>query len=356
MAIGRSFKESLQKAMASIDGKDSGFFLGDVTKNDHHEMLKKATPKRLWHIAECFRQGSSIEQVSLQTNIHRWFLANIAELVAEEQNLKKMCALDLTAGDFRRLKKQGFLDQRLAELMGTSEQEIRTTRKKLGVIAQFKRVDTCAAEFIAHTPYYYSSYEEPFFAFQDGVLLPQSSNEAEPINADEVVVLGSGAIRIGQGIEFDCCATESVQALKKIGLKAIMINCNPETVSTDFDISDRLYFEPITLEHVLNVIDCEQPLGVIVQLGGQTPLSLARELKEAGVAILGTSADDIDRAEDRLRSREVFHSLGLSQPASISAQSVEEAKKGARLLGYPLMVRPSYVLGGRAMERVHNEK
>lgn len=359
MALGRSFKESLQKALSSLELKAHGFSYGLGEKSDEKisaENLRQASPKRLWRIAQAFRQGMALSEVALYTNIHPWFLAKIQELIAQEEALSTMELEDLNLVHLRHLKKEGMSDARIAELLGVKERDIRMLRKHHGVMPQFKRVDTCAAEFAAHTPYLYSTYEEPFFCLEDDALVPKNACEADITGNKKVVVLGSGPIRIGQGIEFDCCATESIDGLRDLGFETIMINCNPETVSTDFDVADRLYFEPITLEHVLNVVELEKPLGVIVQLGGQTPLSIARALSDEGIRIFGTSADGIDKAEDRLRSRELFMRLGLCQPPSLTAQSVEEGLKAASILGYPLMVRPSYVLGGRAMERVHHER
>jgi carbamoyl-phosphate synthase large subunit len=358
MAIGRSFKESLQKAMASLEEGFSGFD-PSVLKSELLDAtslnVEKPTPKRLWRLAAAFHRGYQVDEIAELSKIDRWFLQQIYEIVQWEQKLADLSLFELSQRDFRALKQAGFLDNRIAQIMGEREEVITKTRLKLGVVPVFKRIDTCAGEFRAHTPYLYSTYENPYFSLENGELVEQSGCEAHVSDRKKIVVIGSGPIRIGQGIEFDCCSTESIMAIRKMGLEAIMINSNPETLSTDFDIADRLYFEPITFEHIVNILSLERPYGVIVQLGGQTPLGLARAISEAGFTILGTSPDDIDRAEDRKRSSELFAHLGLNQPASITALNMAEALKGGKSLGYPLMVRPSYVLGGRAMERVHHE-
>jgi len=360
MAIGRSFKESLHKAMASLEEGSSGFdasiIKGDLGKcASMEEYLRKPTPKRLWRIAAAFQRGLTVDDVAKFTNIDRWFLFQIKEIVDLEQKISEIAFSRLEKRQILKLKMDGFLDARIAKIMGVTESDVSRARIACGVVPVFKRIDTCAGEFEAMTPYLYSTFEKPSFQLEGDELIEKRICEANPTARQKIVVLGSGPIRIGQGIEFDCCATASVPAIQAFGFEAIMINCNPETVSTDFDTADRLYFEPLTFEHVMNVLAMEKPFGVIVQLGGQTPLSLARALHEAGVRILGTSFDDIDRAEDRARSKELFDKLSLRQPPSSSASNVDEAKLSASHLGYPLMVRPSYVLGGRAMERVHNE-
>ncbi len=296
-----------------------------------------------------------MDDVARMSHIDRWFLSQIKELVDLEQKIAETEFSHLKKRDFLKLKMAGFLDARIAKIMGVTQDEVRRARISFGVLPVFKRIDTCAGEFEAHTPYLYSTYEKPSFRLVGDDLIENHACEANPKSGQKIVVLGSGPIRIGQGIEFDCCATASIPALQAFGFEAIMINCNPETVSTDFDTADRLYFEPLSFEHVMSVLDKEKPYGVIVQLGGQTPLALARGLHEAGIHILGTSFDDIDRAEDRARSKELFDKLSIRQPPSSSAANLEEGKLYANQLGYPLMVRPSYVLGGRAMERVHNE-
>lgn len=360
MAIGRSFQESLHKAIASLEegwvGFDAGMIKGDLERNVPLESyLKNPTPKRLWWIAEAFRRGLTIDDVANSSSIDRWFLAQIKEIVDEEFAISHKGLAHLTKPDFLRLKRLGFLDARIARLVGVREDEVWQARQAIGVMPVYKRIDSCAGEFLAITPYMYSTYEEPLYTMKDGALTKIVACEAHPSAAKKVIVLGAGPIRIGQGIEFDCCATECVPALQGLGYEAIMINCNPETVSTDFDSADRLYFEPLTFEHVMNVVHKEKPWGVIVQMGGQTPLSLTRALFEAGVTILGTSPDAIDRAEDRKRSQELFATIGLRQPPSCSVNTIEEGLAAAQNLGFPLMIRPSYVLGGRAMERVYTD-
>ncbi len=361
MAIGRTFKESLHKAMASLEehvtGFDAAVIKSDLQRHDPMtDYLQKPTPKRLWRIAEAFRRGLTVDDVAIISHIDRWFLAQIKDLVDMEQSLSEQCLAKLSAADFCKLKQAGFLDARIGRLLGEPEEKVRAARKRVHITPVYKRIDTCAAEFVAYTPYLYSSYEEPLRFIDDEKSHEQRGCEALPTDRKKVVVLGSGPIRIGQGIEFDCCATECVPAIQGLGFETIMINCNPETVSTDFDTSDRLYFEPLTFEHVMNVIELEQPVGVIVQMGGQTPLGLARALHDAGVTILGTSPDSIDRAEDRTRSKALFDKIGLRQPPSLSATTAADGERAAKLLGFPLMVRPSYVLGGRAMERVYTEQ
>jgi carbamoyl-phosphate synthase large subunit len=360
MAIGRSFAESLHKAVASLEegcvGFESSMIQGDPDRLlSMGDYLKNPTPKRIWRIAEALRRGLTIDDVATSTGVDRWFLAQIKDIVLEEIKVSQLHLSALTKKDFLRLKKLGFLDARIGKLVGAREEEVTKARMSCGVMPVFKRVDSCAGEFLAVTPYLYSTYEEPYAYVVNDEVHELTACESRPTSAKKIVVLGSGPIRIGQGIEFDCCATESVPAIQGLGFEAIMINCNPETVSTDFDIADRLYFEPLTFEHVMNVVAKEKPLGVIVQLGGQTPLALARALHQAGVVILGTSPDDIDRAEDRRRSQELFSKIGLRQPPSCSVSNLKEAVDAAQTLGFPLMVRPSYVLGGRAMERVHHQ-
>jgi carbamoyl-phosphate synthase large subunit len=360
MAIGRSFKESLQKAMLSLEEGSMGFDQAMI-KKDHvlsgslEDFLKKATSHRLWRIGHAFSLGYSVDEVARHSQIDRWFLQQIKDIIDLEEEIADRSLKTMSAEFFRKIKKAGFSDARIAALINQSEMTIREERKKLGVVPVFKRVDSCAGEFLAHTPYLYSSYEEKAFHITSESIEDFDHCEAKVTKKKKVIVLGSGPIRIGQGIEFDCCGTESIQAIKRLGYEAIMINSNPETVSTDYDIADRLYFEPISLEHVLNVSELERPLGVIVQLGGQSPLALARSLEDAGLEVLGTRPDNIDKAEDRKRSREIFKKLSLRQAASCTAQSIEEALSGVEAIGFPVMVRPSYVLGGRAMERVHSQ-
>ncbi|MCG6934392.1 MAG: carbamoyl-phosphate synthase large subunit [Proteobacteria bacterium] len=347
MAIGRTQQESLQKALRGLEIGVDGFdeVLLDRKSKDaidrlKHE-LKSPGPDRLWYVADAFRMGLDIEDVFQLTFIDRWFLVQIEEIVQLEEQVR---AQDLEALDKDRLfmlKRKGFSDRRLAKLLGSTEQEVRTHRHKLGIRPVYKRVDTCAAEFATNTAYMYSTYEEEC--------------EAAPTKRDKIMVLGGGPNRIGQGIEFDYCCVHAALALRDDGFETIMVNCNPETVSTDYDTSDRLYFEPLTLEDVLELIALEKPKGVIVQYGGQTPLKLARDLEAAGAPIIGTSPDSIDLAEDRERFQQMITELGLRQPPNRTARTEEEAVRLAEEIGYPLVVRPSYVLGGRAMEIVYDE-
>jgi carbamoyl-phosphate synthase large subunit len=341
MAIGRTFKEALQKAIRSLEQDRWGLTLdrpADVA--ELRELLRVPDPDRLFAIGDAFRAGLSLDEIHALTRIDPWFLANMQELVEFEPVLAR-AGLD-DAAVLRRAKQLGFADRRIARLTGREEAEVRAARRRHGVRATFKTVDTCAAEFVAHTPYLYSTYEE--------------EDEAPPTERAKVVILGSGPNRIGQGIEFDYCCVHAAFALRELGVEAIMVNCNPETVSTDYDTSDRLYFEPLTLEDVLNVVEKERPRGVIVQFGGQTPLKLAVALREAGVPILGTSPDAIDRAEDRQRFNALIGELGLAQAAGATARSLAEAEAIAADIGYPVLVRPSYVLGGRAMRIVHDDQ
>ncbi len=342
MAIGRTFKEALQKSIRSLEQDRWGLTLEKPVTGveELRAKLRIPTAERVFMIAEAYRQGLGTSEISQLTRIDPWFLEQIREIVAFEEDLQAAPFLDRTI--LRRAKALGFSDRRLAELVDSTEEEIRTLRLSLGVRPTFKMVDTCAAEFVAHTPYLYSTYEE--------------EDEAPPTERPKVVILGSGPNRIGQGIEFDYCCVHAAFALKELGVEAIMVNCNPETVSTDYDTSDRLYFEPLTLEDVLAIVEREQPLGVIVQFGGQTPLKLAVPLERAGVRILGTTPDAIDRAEDRERFAAILHRLGLAQPPNGTARSFDEAARVASNLGYPILVRPSYVLGGRAMEIVYDEE
>ena len=342
MAIGRTFQESLQKALrgleTGVDGLDE-----PVLEKDESLQLKLQTPgpERLWYIAEAFRNGWTLDYVYNLTFIDKWFLIQIIDLVDEESNLEVGCLETMEADRLRSLKRKGFSDRRLAKLLGTKEKAVRELRHKLNIRPVFKRVDSCAAEFVASTAYMYSTYEEEC--------------EALPTQRNKIMVLGGGPNRIGQGIEFDYCCVQASLALRADGYETIMVNCNPETVSTDYDTSDRLYFESLTLEDVLEIVDLEQPKGVIVQYGGQTPLKLARDLEAAGVPIIGTSPDSIDLAEDRERFQQLIIQLGLQQPLNRTAHNTEEAVLLAEEIGYPLVVRPSYVLGGRAMEIVYNK-
>ena len=342
MAIGRTFKESLQKAVRSLEiGRFSLPLELPAEVEDRVMFLKdkirKPNSQRIFWIASALREGMSVEEISGLSAIDPWFLYQIEDIVRAEGVIAKK---PKDREVLREAKSWGFSDRRLAELWGVKEAEVRNLRMESGIFPVYKLVDTCAAEFVAYTPYYYSTYEE--------------ENEVEADERPRVIILGGGPNRIGQGIEFDYCCVHASLALREEGYVSIMVNSNPETVSTDYDTSDRLYFEPLTLEDVLHIVHQERPLGVIVQFGGQTPLNLARGLAEAGVPILGTSPDAIDRAEDRKRFQEIVDRIGLRQPPNATALTVEEALRAAERLGYPLIVRPSYVLGGRAMEIVYD--
>ncbi len=352
MSIGRTFKESFQKALRSLESDTYG--LEDMEDAEPEEILAKLKtpcPERIWYIAQAMRNGMDIEEIYSHTKIDPWFLHNFRQIIDMEGEIQKHKTLEPDL--LREAKEYGYSDIRLAQLTGTVEAEIRAQRKQHGIAPVFKMVDTCAAEFEAFTPYMYSSYERPFYhAERRAPMSPEC--EANPTEKQKIVILGSGPNRIGQGIEFDYCCVHAAFALKELGYETIMVNCNPETVSTDYDTADRLYFEPLTLEDVMSIIEVEKPEGVIVQFGGQTPLKLAVPLEREGVKILGTSPDSIDRAEDRKRFKELLHKLDLKQPESDTAMSVEEAVAAASRIGYPVMVRPSYVLGGRAMEIVYD--
>jgi carbamoyl-phosphate synthase large subunit len=354
MAIGRTFHESLQKALRGLEtglaGLDEieipGAASGD--RNQIRAALALPSPDRLRTVAQAFRHGLGLEEIYAACRIDRWFLARIQEIVAAETTIREH-GLE-AAGGLRGLKAMGFSDQRLARLTGRSEGDLAAERKRQDLHPVFKRIDTCAAEFASETPYMYSTYESDFGG--------PSECEANPTPRRKVMILGGGPNRIGQGIEFDYCCVHAAYALKEAGIETIMVNCNPETVSTDYDTSDRLYFEPLTSEDVIEIARTEQSkgqlLGAIVQFGGQTPLKLAAALEQAGIPILGTSPDAIDLAEDRERFQALLHKLGLRQPANGTARSAEEAEKVAEAVGYPVVLRPSYVLGGRAMEIVHD--
>ena len=347
MAIGRTFQESMQKALRGLEtGKDGLDPMVDLKAEDAKStlvrFLKTPGPERLWYLADAFRFGMTQEDVFELTHIDPWFLVQIEDLVKEENAVATMALTDLKTDLLRRLKRKGFSDRRLAKLLGITEKEVRKYRVKQGIMPVYKRVDTCAAEFSTTTAYMYSTYEDEC--------------ESEPSDRDKIMVIGGGPNRIGQGIEFDYCCVHAALAMREDGYETIMVNCNPETVSTDYDTSDRLYFEPITFEDVYAIVQNEKPKGVIVQFGGQTPLKLARDLEAAGVPIIGTSPDAIDRAEDRERFQQMIDRLGLRQPPNKTARSEEDAVRLAETIGYPLVVRPSYVLGGRAMEIVYNEE
>jgi len=340
MAIGRTFKESLQKAIRSLEIDSSGFEPRSADAGLVSDKLRTPNADRLWYIADAFRCGMGIEEIFGLTYIDRWFLRNIEQIVQMEERLKSS-ARKMNGTLLRKAKEYGFSDIRIAELTGKSQDDVRKSRLRNNIASVYKMVDTCAAEFEAYTPYLYSTYE--------------TEDEAPPTDRPKVVILGGGPNRIGQGIEFDYCCVHASFSLREEGYEAIMVNCNPETVSTDYDTSDRLYFEPLTLEDTLSIIAREKPEGVIVHLGGQTPLKLAIPLEERGVKIIGTSPDSIDLAEDRERFRDLVEELGLRQPESGIARSQEEAIRIANDIGYPIIVRPSYVLGGRAMEIVYAE-
>jgi carbamoyl-phosphate synthase large subunit len=352
MSIGRTFKESLQKALRSLEADTFGLEEVEADAAEIKSRLKSPCPERLWLIAQAIRHKIPLEEIYGLTSVDPWFLQNLRQIVEFEEEIKNSPSLD--AGVLRKAKEYGFSDRRIAGLVKATEAGVRKTRKKHGLRPVYKMVDTCAAEFEAYTPYLYSTYERPFFSVHNGA--PSAMCEARPSGSKKVVILGSGPNRIGQGIEFDYCCVQAVFGLKELGYETIMVNCNPETVSTDYDTADRLYFEPLTLEDVLGIIETEKPDGVIVQFGGQTPLKLSVPLEREGVRILGTSPDSIDRAEDRRRFRELLQKLGLRQPESETAMSVAEAVDAAEKLGYPVLVRPSYVLGGRAMEIVYDRQ
>jgi len=346
MAIGRTFQESVQKALRGLEVGSSGFEPKvDLTADDALATIRRdlATPgaERIWYVGDAFRAGMSIDEVYEQSSIDRWFLAQIKDIIDTELALASIPLSEIDAGIMMALKRKGFSDQRLGALLAVTEKTVRDHRHKQGVHPVYKRVDTCAAEFSTSTAYMYSTYEEQC--------------EAEPSDREKIMVLGGGPNRIGQGIEFDYCCVHAALAARDDGYETIMVNCNPETVSTDYDTSDRLYFEPVTLEDVLEIVHKEKPKGVIVQFGGQTPLKIANALAAEGVPIIGTSPEAIDRAEDRERFQQMIHRLGLLQPDNAIVRSTEEALAAAGQVGYPLVVRPSYVLGGRAMEIVYTK-
>ena len=341
MAIGRTFQESFQKALRGLEVGVDGLNQKTTDRETIEKELGEPGPERIWYVGDAFENGFTLDEVHQLTKIDPWFLDQIKQIVDIEMELDDTQLATIDAARMRSLKRMGFSDRRLAFLFNVSEGEVRAARHAHGVRPVYKRVDTCAAEFSTDTAYMYSTYEEEC--------------EAEPTDRKKIIVLGGGPNRIGQGIEFDYCCVHAALALREDGFETIMVNCNPETVSTDYDTSDRLYFEPLTLEDVLEIVDKEKPVGVIVQYGGQTPLKLARDLEKNGVPIIGTSPDSIDIAEDRERFQKLLHKLKLLQPPNRTARSAPEAIKHAEAIGYPVVVRPSYVLGGRAMEIVHQQ-
>ena len=342
MAMGRTFQESFQKALRGLETGIDGLSERSTDREEIVQEIGEAGPERILFVGDAFRIGMSLQEVFEETAIDPWFLAQIEQLVQHEQALSGRSLTELSKDELRFLKQKGFSDRRLAKLLVTNQHEVRKMRHALNIRPVYKRVDTCAAEFATQTAYMYSTYDEEC--------------EAQPTSARKIMVLGGGPNRIGQGIEFDYCCVHAALAMREDGYETIMVNCNPETVSTDYDTSDRLYFEPVTLEDVLEIVDKEKPVGVIVQYGGQTPLKLALDLERAGVPIVGTSPDSIDMAEDRERFQKLLHDIGLRQPPNRTARTEEAALLLAQEIGYPLVVRPSYVLGGRAMEIVHGDK
>ena len=342
MAMGRTFQESFQKALRGLETGIDGLTERSTDRDEIIEEIGEAGPERILYVGDAFRIGMSLQEVFEETAIDPWFLAQIEQLIQAEKALAGRALEGVSTEELRFLKQKGFSDKRLAKLLGTHQHAVREARWTKNVRPVYKRVDTCAAEFATQTAYMYSTYDEEC--------------EAEPTSRKKIMVLGGGPNRIGQGIEFDYCCVHAALAMREDGYETIMVNCNPETVSTDYDTSDRLYFEPVTLEDVLEIVDKEKPVGVIVQYGGQTPLKLALDLERAGVPIVGTSPDSIDIAEDRERFQKLLQQLGLKQPPNRTARTEEQALVLAQEIGYPLVVRPSYVLGGRAMEIVHGDK
>ena len=342
MAIGRTLQESLQKALRGLEVGVDGFDEKTTDREVIETELAEPGPERIWYVGDAFRIGMTLDEIHRLTHIDPWFLAQIEDLHLKAKSLAGRSVDSLSREELLVLKKCGFSDKRLAKLLATTQTAVRERRHALNVRPVFKRVDTCAAEFATNTAYMYSTYEDEC--------------EAQPSDKKKIMVLGGGPNRIGQGIEFDYCCVHAAMAMREDGYETIMVNCNPETVSTDYDTSDRLYFEPVTLEDVLEIVALEKPVGVIVQYGGQTPLKLALDLERAGVPIIGTTPDSIDIAEDRERFQKLLHELGLKQPPNRTARTEEQAVTLANEIGYPLVVRPSYVLGGRAMEIVHGDK
>ncbi|WP_046115695.1 carbamoyl-phosphate synthase large subunit [Aquincola tertiaricarbonis] len=342
MAMGRTFQESFQKALRGLETGIDGLTERSTDREEIIQEIGEAGPERILYVGDAFRIGMTLDEVFEETAIDPWFLAQIEDIVKTEQALAGRTVDSLSKDEFLFLKRKGFSDKRLGKLLGSNQHDVRRARHAMNVRPVYKRVDTCAAEFATQTAYMYSTYDEEC--------------EAEPTNKRKIMVLGGGPNRIGQGIEFDYCCVHAALAMREDGYETIMVNCNPETVSTDYDTSDRLYFEPVTLEDVLEIVDKEKPVGVIVQYGGQTPLKLALDLEANGVPIIGTSPDSIDIAEDRERFQKLLHDLGLKQPPNRTARTEDQAMALAHEIGYPLVVRPSYVLGGRAMEIVHGDK
>ena len=342
MAMGRTFQESLQKALRGLEVSVYGLDEIDATREEIAHELSSPGAQRIWYLGQAFRTGFTFDEIFQLTKIDPWFLVQVEELVKIEGEITGRTLESFSADELRGLKRKGFSDRRIANLLGITETVVREHRQALGIRPVFKRVDTCAAEFATSTAYMYSTYEEEC--------------ESRPTDKKKIMVLGGGPNRIGQGIEFDYCCVHAALAMREDGYETIMVNCNPETVSTDYDTSDRLYFEPLTLEDILEIVHIEKPVGVIVQFGGQTPLKRARDLEANGVPIIGTSPDMIDAAEDRERFQKMLQDLGLKQPPNRTARTEEDAIRLAAEIGYPLVVRPSYVLGGRAMEIVHEEK
>ncbi len=343
MAIGRTFQESFQKALRGLEVGVDGLDERSTDLEDIIQEIGEPGPDRIWYLADAFRMGMGLDEIYEETKVDPWFLEQIEELISIENTLKQHTIDGLSAAEWRFLKQKGFSDRRLAKLLKVDATSVRAARHRLKVFPVYKRVDTCAAEFSTNTAYMYSTYEAE-----------HGECESQPSNRDKIMVLGGGPNRIGQGIEFDYCCVHAALAMREDGYETIMVNCNPETVSTDYDTSDRLYFEPLTLEDVLEIVAKEKPKGVIVQYGGQTPLKLALDLEANGVPIIGTSPDMIDAAEDRERFQKLLHTLDLRQPPNRTARAEDEALRLAEEIGYPLVVRPSYVLGGRAMEIVHD--
>ncbi|MFG6415107.1 carbamoyl-phosphate synthase large subunit [Roseateles sp. DC23W] len=345
MAMGRTFQESFQKALRGLETGIDGLTERSTDREDIVQEIGEAGPERILYLADAFRIGMTLDEIYEETAVDPWFLAQIEQLVQIEGEIKGRAVESISEAELRLLKSKGFSDKRLAKLLGTNQHAVRERRVALNVRPVYKRVDTCAAEFATQTAYMYSTYEGA-----------DAECEANPTDKKKIMVLGGGPNRIGQGIEFDYCCVHAALAMREDGYETLMVNCNPETVSTDYDTSDRLYFEPVTLEDVLEIVDKEKPVGVIVQYGGQTPLKLALDLERAGVPIIGTTPDSIDIAEDRERFQKLLHELGLKQPPNRTARTEDQAVTLANEIGYPLVVRPSYVLGGRAMEIVHGDK